>query len=114
MTDISCNWSRNARATPLSDPTLDSAATESGGEITSSSSTALKLALSSGRMDSFSSSANVVADATLFPSKLGGFAEPSDDDNWVVLSSVARDLTNVMEGRDLSGSSSFGLGSATT
>lgn len=59
----------------------------------SSSSTALRLALSSGRKDSFSSSANVVAEATLFPSILGGFPDPSDEDSWVLLSSVADNLT---------------------
>ena len=55
----------------------------------SSSSLAITLALSSGLMDSFSSIANVVAEATLLPSRLGGLAELSDDDSWVEFSSDA-------------------------
>lgn len=71
--------------------------TESGGLVTSSSSTALKLALSSGRSDSFSSSAKVAADVTLFPSILGGLPDPSEDESCVLLSSAADTLTKAMD-----------------
>jgi hypothetical protein len=50
----------------------------------SSSSTALTLALSSGRSESFSSSANVVPEATL-----AGLFESLEEDKVVVLSSEA-------------------------
>lgn len=110
MTAISCSWSRKARPTPLSEPTREPAATESGGDVTSSSSTARRLALSSGRMDSFSSKAKVFTDATLLPSRLGGFAELLDDESCVALSSCASSLGSGIAERGLSASSSFKSG----
>ena len=71
---------------------------------------ARRLALSSGRKDSFSSIANVVMDATLFPSTLAGFAESEEEESCVTLSSVDMSLTSATGGRDFPEHSTLALG----
>lgn len=70
------SWPPRVRAA-ASEPMREPASSELAS---SSSAAALTLALSSGRNDSFSSSANVVPDAMLFPSRLGGFVAKSETD----------------------------------
>ena len=69
---------RYARSDPIRDPAMR----EPRIDVSSSSATAMTLALSSGRRDSFSS--RILVDAVLLPSKLGAMASSSELESALV------------------------------